>query len=101
MSDIGASVIARLKSKAQKDGLPLQLLLNLFCQEEILRRIQKSKFNDNLVLKGGFLLYTISKFEGRPTIDADYMLRYHSNEMDDVKQMVGEIINAESGNYFY
>jgi len=100
MSDIGASVIARLKSKAQKDGLPLQLLLNLFCQEEILRRIQKSKFNDNLVLKGGFLLYTISKFEGRPTIDADYMLRYHSNEMDDVKQMVGEIINAESGNYF-
>jgi hypothetical protein len=62
MIDVAASVIARLKSKAQKKGLQLQLLLNLFCQEEFLRRIQKSKYKKNLILKGGFLLYSISQF---------------------------------------
>ena len=61
-ADIGASIIARLKNKSQKERLPLQLLLNLFCQEEILRRIGKSRFSDNLILKGGFLLYSLSGF---------------------------------------
>ena len=46
MNDLGASVIARLKLRAAKDGFQLQLLLNLFCQEEFLRRISISKFNE-------------------------------------------------------
>jgi hypothetical protein len=33
MSDVGASVIARLKERAKKDGLQLQLLLNLFARK--------------------------------------------------------------------
>ena len=61
MPDQCASVIARLKDKAARDGLQLQLLLNLFCQEEFLRRVQKSRYGDNLVLKGGFLLYSIKR----------------------------------------
>jgi hypothetical protein len=100
MVDMGTSVIARLKAKAQKDGLQLQLLLNHFCQEEFLRRIQKSKYNENLVLKGGFLLYSISEFETRPTMDADYMLKNYSNNMTEVEKMVGEIIGAPSENDF-
>jgi len=100
MNDLGASVIARLKSKAQKDGLQLQLLLNLFCQEEFLRRIQKSKYDQNLILKGGFLLYTISGFESRPTMDADYMLKNHPNKNEDVVKMVQEIIKCPSNNEF-
>jgi len=44
VADLGASVIARLKRKADQEGLQLQLLLNLFCQEEFLRRIQKRIF---------------------------------------------------------
>lgn len=100
MNDIGASIIARLKAKAQKDGLQLQLLLNLFCQEEFLRRIQKSKYRENLVLKGGFLIYAISKFEGRPTMDADYMLRNYSNATEDIKQMANEIIDIKSDREF-
>ena len=55
MTDQGASVIARLKERAAREGLQLQLLLNLFCQEEFLWRIQKSRHSDSIVLKGGFL----------------------------------------------
>ena len=100
MTDQGASVIARLKEKAARDGLQLQLLLNLFCQEEFLRRIQKSRYGDNLVLKGGFLLYSISGYTGRPTIDADYLLQNRPNELSEVERMVAEIIRVPGGAQF-
>ncbi len=100
MSDRGASVIAKLKVRAAKDGLKLQLLLNLFCQEEFLRRIQKSKYSDNLVLKGGFLLYSISGYASRPTMDADYLLKNQSNEMAEIEKMVSEIIGTPDDTSF-
>ena len=75
MADIAASILAKLKNKAKNEGIPLQQLLNLFCQEEFIRRLSGSKYKKNLILKGGFLLYSISEFTARPTIDADYLLK--------------------------
>ena len=60
MADIAASVLARLKNKAQISGRSYQLCLQLFCQEEFLRRLEKSKYSDNLVLKGGLFIYTLT-----------------------------------------
>ena len=54
MADIAASVLERLKNKAAESGRSYQLCLQLFCQEEFLRRLEKSKYADNLVLKGGY-----------------------------------------------
>ena len=51
MADIAASVLARLKNKAAESGRSYQLCLQLFCQEEFLRRLEKSKYAENLVLK--------------------------------------------------
>ena len=99
-ADIGASIIARLKNKAQKEGLQLQLLLNLICQEEILRRIGKSKFSDNLILKGGFLLYSLSGFKSRPTMDADYLLKNQPNDTENIKKIISEIISISDENDF-
>lgn len=42
MADIAASVLARLKNKAKESGRSYQLCLQLFCQEEFLRRLEKS-----------------------------------------------------------
>ena len=39
MADMGASVLARLKNKAVETGRSNQLCLQLFCQEEFLRRV--------------------------------------------------------------
>ena len=52
MADIAASVLTRLKNKAQASGRSYQLCLQLFCQEEFLRRLEKSKYAENFVLKG-------------------------------------------------
>lgn len=48
MADIAASVLARLKNKAAESGRSYQLCLQLFCQEEFLRRLEKSKYAKNL-----------------------------------------------------
>ena len=57
MADIAASVLARLMNKADESGRSYQLCLQLFCQEEFLRRLEKSEYAENLVLKGGLFLY--------------------------------------------
>lgn len=59
MGNIAASVLARLKNKSKEQGIPLQQLLNLFCQEEFIRRLSGSNYKENLILKGGFLLYSM------------------------------------------
>ena len=41
MADIAASVLARLKNKAAESGRSYQLCLQLFCQEEFLRRLER------------------------------------------------------------
>ena len=75
MADIAASVLARLKSKAAESGRSYQLCLQLFCQEEFLRRLEKSKYAENLVLKGGLFLYSLTNFDSRVTVDVDFLLQ--------------------------
>lgn len=100
MSSSSASILARLKNKAKKEGIPFQQLLNLFCQEEFIRRLAQSNYSDQLILKGGFLLYSISGFTTRPTVDADYLLKNHSNEMSSVETMVKSILEEKTANAF-
>jgi predicted nucleotidyltransferase component of viral defense system len=100
MGNIEASVIARLKNKSKEQGIPLQQLLNLFCQEEFIRRLSESDYKEKVILKGGFLLYSISGFAARPTVDADYLLRNYPNDMDAVEKLVKKIISSPSENDF-
>ena len=82
MSDIGASILAKLKNKAKSTGMPYQQCLQLFFQEEFLRRLSKSKYSENLILKGGIFIYTLTNFESRATVDIDFLLRHMSNKTD-------------------
>lgn len=98
--DMGASVIARLKNKAKETGKSFQLHLQLFCQEEFLRRLAASRYAENLVLKGGLFIYTLTNFESRATVDIDFLLRHFPGTIEDIKRMVDEIIAVDSGNDF-
>lgn len=95
-----ASLLDRLKNVSRHKGISFQQTLNLYCQEEFIRRLSKSRFKDKLILKGGFLLYSLSGFETRPTIDADYLLRHYDNDVKSVKIMVNEIFEIVTENEF-
>lgn len=100
MSDIGASVFARLKNKAAESGRSYQLCLQLFCQEEFLRRVEVSKYTDNLILKGGLFIYSITDFDSRVTVDVDFLLRKIPNTPEQLKTVLEEIIASDTGNDF-
>lgn len=100
MADIGASVLAKLRNKAKETGRSNQLCMQLFCQEEFLRRLEKSKYADNFVLKGGLFLYTLTEFDSRVTVDVDFMLRKIPNTPEKLREVIGEIIVADTTNGF-
>lgn len=98
MADVAASVLARLKNKAKDSGISYQQCLQLFFQEEFLRKLSKSGCRDYLVLKGGLFIYTLTNFESRATIDVDFLLRDYPNSMEQVKELIGKIIDTPTGN---
>ena len=97
MADIAASVLARLKNKAAESGRSYQLCLQLFCQEEFLRRLEKSKYAENLVLKGGL---SLTDFDSRVTVGVDFLLRQIPNTPEQLKSLLEEIITVPTGNDF-
>ena len=100
MADFAASVLARLKNKAAESGRSYQLCLQLFCQEEFLRRLEKSKYAENLVLKGGLFIYSLTDFDSRVTVDVDFLLRQMPNTPEQLKTVLEEIIATPTGNDF-
>ena len=100
MADIAASVLTRLKNKAQSSGRSYQLCLQLFCQEEFLRRLEKSKYAENFVLKGGLFIYSLTEFDSRVTVDVDFLLRQMPNTPEQLRAVLEEIITAPTENEF-
>ena len=100
MGDVAASVLARLENRARESGRSYQLCLQLICQEEFLRRLEESKYVDNLVLKGDLFIYSLTEFDSRVTVDIDFLLRKIPNTPEQLRNVVEEIIAINTGNDF-
>ena len=98
MADIAASVLARLRNKAKAAGISYQQCLQLFMQEEFLRKLSKSGYEDALILKGGLFIYTLTNFESRATVDVDFLLRSVSNSLEEVQALIVKILAVPTGN---
>ena len=100
MKDRAASVLERLKNQAKELDITYQECLQLFVQEEFLRRLSKSQYADNFVLKGGYFLYTFTNFASRPTVDVDFLLRHQNTGVEDVRRIIEEVLVTPTGNDF-
>ncbi len=98
MADIAVSVLARLRNKAKAVGISYQQCLQLFMQEEFLRKLSKSGHEDTLILKGGLFIYTLTNFESRATVDVDFLLRSVSNSLEEVQALILKILAVPTGN---
>lgn len=98
MADKAASVLAKLRNRAKAAGISYQQCLQLFVQEEFLRKLSKSGLEDCLVLKGGLFIYTLTNFDSRTTIDVDFLLRNFPNSIEEIKGLVSRIIEVPTGN---
>lgn len=100
MADTAASILARLKNKAKETGRSNQLCLQLFCQEEFLRRLQHSRYSENLILKGGLFIYALTEFDSRVTVDVDFLLRNIPNTPEKMGVILRDIISVKTDNSF-
>ena len=100
MADMAASVLAKLKNKAKASGISYQQCLQLFFQEEFLRRLAGSKYADNFILKGGLFIYTLTNFESRATVDVDFLMRGLNNDLARMDEIIAEILAVDTGNDF-
>ena len=94
------SVLRRLKNRSKETGISFQVTLQLFAQEEFLRKLSKSEYSKYFVLKGGMFVYTLTHFETRPTRDTDLMIREYPLNQEQIKTVMNEICRIETGNDF-
>lgn len=100
MADVAASVLAKLKNKAKASGVSYQQCLQLFFQEEFLRKLASSRYANNFVLKGGLFIYTLTNFESRATVDVDFLMRGLNNDLAQMDDIIKEILAVNTGNDF-
>lgn len=100
MADMAASVLAKLKNKAKFSGISYQQCLQLFFQEEFLRKLSASKYAGNFILKGGLFIYTLTNFESRATVDVDFLMRGLNNDLARMDEIIAEILKTPTGNDF-
>ena len=67
VKNMAESVLTWLKNQAKEERIPFQLALQLFAQEEFLRKLSQSEYANHFVLKGGMFIYTLTEFQSRPT----------------------------------
>jgi predicted nucleotidyltransferase component of viral defense system len=100
MKAVAASVLAKLKNKAKANGISYQQCLQLFFQEEFLRRLAGSQYADNFILKGGLFIYTLTNFESRATVDVDFLVQGLNNDLTQMDQIIANILSVDTGNDF-
>lgn len=93
-------MLTRLKNQAKEDKISFQMVLQLFAQEEFLRKLSASDYSDNLILKGGMFIYTLTEFDSRPTRDIDFLLRNLQGSLENTENTMRKICAVDTGNDF-
>src|SRR5208283_6035227 len=95
VTNVAASVLARLKKISEKENIDFNFLLLRYIQERFLFRLAVSEYANKLVLKGGLLLFAYSVEKARPTKDIDFLGVNVSNERKELERIVRQIVLIE------
>ncbi len=81
VTNVGASVRARLLNIAQKSNRDYNHILIQYAQERLLYRFSISHYRDNFILKGALLFLTYDMPHHRPTKDIEYLAQAVKNDL--------------------
>ena len=93
------SLQAKINNLSQKKGVHQNILLKSFFFDAFLKRLAASKYSENFVFKGGFLLSTSLGIDLRSTVDIDFLIRKTSLARDNILKIFEEVskIDVEDG----
>ena len=82
---------ALVKNKAAAKGLSSSLVLQNYMMERLLERISRSKYRQNFILKGGFLIGSIVGLDARATMDIDATMQGFPLTHESVRTLFDEV----------
>ena len=94
-ADPSMSLLARLRNVARQQDLPVDTRLLLYTQQGFLARLDRSRYSEQFVVKGGMSLYTRYHTAARPTQDLDLAARHLPNTPEGVREALVEIVSQD------
>ncbi len=88
------SLKAHIKNEAIKKQVPAQVIMQNYMMERLLERISLSRYKNNFILKGGFLISAIVGVDTRTTMDMDATIKGINVQKENIKNIFTEIINV-------
>lgn len=95
IKNVAASVKERLRNIAAQSNKEFQSIIRQYVQERFLFRLSKSLYFKNFILKGALLFVAHDISRNRPTRDIDFLGSSISNDINDIKEVVKEILEIE------
>ena len=86
---------AIIKNLAKEKHISAQLVMQNFMLERLLERIFVSKYKQNFILKGGFLIAAMVGLDTRATMDMDATIKGLPVNEQTIREMFGEICRIE------
>ena len=82
---------AVVKKIAKEKKISAQLVLQNYMLERFLERISVSRFKDNFILKGGFLIASMVGLDSRATMDMDATMKGFPVTEETIQRMIEEV----------
>ena len=89
------SLKAKARNLAQKYNLNSRYIIQNVMFESLLKRISISKYKENIIIKGGFLLSSIFGYDQRSTMDMDATLKGLNLNKEEVSKIISELISID------
>ena len=83
---------AIIKNVAKEKNISAQLVLQNYMLERFLERVSLSKYKDNYIIKGGFLIASMVGLDSRATMDMDATIKGYPVDENTVRKMIGDVI---------
>ncbi|MGL4762809.1 MAG: nucleotidyl transferase AbiEii/AbiGii toxin family protein [Sarcina sp.] len=86
---------ALIKKKAEESNISAQLVMQNYMLERLLERISISQYQNNFILKGGFLISAIIGLDSRATMDLDTTIKGLNVTHEEIKNIFRNICSIE------
>ena len=86
---------AFIKKKAAEKHISAQLVMQNYMLERLIERISLSKYKQNFIIKGGFLISAIVGLDTRTTMDLDTTIKGFTLTHESIRKIFEEICKIE------
>ncbi|MDO4415748.1 MAG: nucleotidyl transferase AbiEii/AbiGii toxin family protein [Erysipelotrichaceae bacterium] len=85
----------KIRNIAKEKKLSSQEILQMYLFERILERLSKSKYSENFILKGGFLIASMIGIDERTTMDIDTTVKGLPMDAEVIEPIIRDILSIE------